>query len=123
MGKLLKCNLKGKTCRKLANGQDIDYSEKKKEEMAPGLHLPLHWDYFLYYNNIQICLLVYWYIQQISGERLQDHWSSGFYLVYFLLKTLIVGTCQNCLGKVVLTRTHNLNKKKMYTPIYPSFTI
>ena len=20
---------------------------------------------------------VYWYIQQISGERLQDHWSSG----------------------------------------------
>ena len=22
--------------------------------------------------------LVYWYMQQISGERLQDHWSSGF---------------------------------------------
>ena len=22
---------------------------------------------------------VYWYIQQISGERLQDHWSSGCY--------------------------------------------
>ena len=21
---------------------------------------------------------VYWYMQQISGERLQDHWSSGF---------------------------------------------
>ena len=21
---------------------------------------------------------VYWYIQQISGERLQDHWSSGY---------------------------------------------
>ena len=21
---------------------------------------------------------VYWYVQQISGERLQDHWSSGF---------------------------------------------
>ena len=20
---------------------------------------------------------VYWYLQQISGERLQDHWSSG----------------------------------------------
>ena len=20
----------------------------------------------------------YWYMQQISGERLQDHWSSGF---------------------------------------------
>ena len=26
--KLLKCHLKGKTCRELANGQDIDYSEK-----------------------------------------------------------------------------------------------
>ena len=24
---------------------------------------------------------VYWYISQVSGERLQDHWSSG--LVYF----------------------------------------
>ena len=23
---------------------------------------------------------VYWYMQQISGERLQDHWSSGFVL-------------------------------------------
>ena len=23
---------------------------------------------------------VYGYMQQISGERLQDHWSSGFYL-------------------------------------------
>ena len=21
---------------------------------------------------------VYWYMQQISGERLQDHWSSGY---------------------------------------------
>ena len=23
----------------------------------------------------------YWYISQVSGERLQDHWSSGFLLV------------------------------------------
>ena len=34
MGKLLKCHLKGKTCRKLANGQDIDYSEKKNGPRA-----------------------------------------------------------------------------------------
>ena len=27
-GKLLKCHLKGKASRKLANGQNIDYSEK-----------------------------------------------------------------------------------------------
>ena len=23
---------------------------------------------------------VYWYMQQMSGERLQDHWSSGLFL-------------------------------------------
>ena len=34
-GKLLKCHLKGKASRKLANGQNIDYSEKKKEENGP----------------------------------------------------------------------------------------
>ena len=39
--KLLKCHLKGKASKKLANGQNIDYSEKKKT--AQGLHLPLHW--------------------------------------------------------------------------------
>ena len=40
-GKLLKCHLKGKASRKLENGQNIDYSEKKI--MAQGRHLPLHW--------------------------------------------------------------------------------
>ena len=40
-GKLLKCHLKGKASRKLANGQNIDYSEKKEKKMAQGLHLPL----------------------------------------------------------------------------------
>ena len=38
---------------------------------------------------------VYWYMQQISGERLQDHWSSGlkkknginiFGFIYFFLR-------------------------------------
>ena len=48
--KLLKCHLKGKASRKLANGQNIDYSEKKEKEK---------------------------YMQQISVERLQDHWSSN----------------------------------------------
>ena len=36
LGKLLKCHLKGKASRKLANGQNIEDSEKRK-------HLPLHW--------------------------------------------------------------------------------
>ena len=70
--KLLKCHLKGKTCRKLANGRDINYSEKKKcprASSAPILGLVS-----------KILKHVYWYIQQISGERLQDHWSSVFML-------------------------------------------
>ena len=74
-GKLLKCHLKGKASRKLANGQNIDYSEKKEENgprdsSAPALGL-----------NTIIFKHVYWYMQQISGERLQDHWSSCFHIV------------------------------------------
>ena len=36
--------------------------------------------------NTIIFKRVYWYMQQISGERLQDHWSSGlqFELCHFL---------------------------------------
>ena len=30
--------------------------------------------------NTLIFKHVYWYMQQISGESLQDHWSSGFIL-------------------------------------------
>ena len=26
----------------------------------------------------------YWYISQISGEHLQDHWSSSFHISWFL---------------------------------------
>ena len=69
-GKLLKCHLKGKASRKLANGQNIDYSGKKEENgprASSALALGL---------NTIIFKPVYWYMQQISGERLQDHWSS-----------------------------------------------
>ena len=68
-GKLLKCFLKRKASRKLANGQNIDYSENNtngpRASSAPTLGL-----------NAIIFKHVYWYMQQISGERLQDHWSS-----------------------------------------------
>ena len=70
--KLLKCHLKGKASRNLANGQNIDYSEKKNGPRASSaLTLGL---------NTIILKHVYWYtyMQQISGERLQDHWSSGW---------------------------------------------
>ena len=69
--KLLTCHLKEKASRKLANGQNIDYSEKEngpRASSAPALGL-----------NTIIFKHVYWYMQQISGERLQDHWSSGFF--------------------------------------------
>ena len=50
--KLLKCHLKGKTSKKLANGQNIDYSEKRKRPkgfICPCTGVKYH---------------VYWYMQQ-----------------------------------------------------------
>ena len=71
---LLKVYLKGKISRKLANGQNIDYSEKKENgpraSSASALGL-----------NTTIFKYVYWFMKQISGERLQDHWSSGLVFV------------------------------------------
>ena len=72
LGKLLKCHLKEKANRKLANGQNIEDSEKRK--WPKGLSAPA-----LELNTI-IFKHVYWYMQLISGERLQDHWSSGITL-------------------------------------------
>ena len=49
--KLLKCHLKGKASKKLANGQNIDYSEKRKRPkgfICTGVK----------YHNIQTCLFV-----------------------------------------------------------------
>ena len=60
---------KKKANRKLANGQIIEDSEKEngpRASSAPALEL-----------NTIIFKHVYWYMQLISGERLQDHWSSG----------------------------------------------
>ena len=71
MGKLLKCHLKGKASKKLANGQNIDYSEKRKR--PKGFICPCTGVKYMY-HNIQTYLLVY---AADSGERLQDHWSSG----------------------------------------------
>ena len=76
-GKLLKCHLKGKASRKLANGQNIDYSEKTKR--PKGVICPCTG---VKYHTFQT---FYWYMQQISGERLQDHWSSGLELESFLI--------------------------------------
>ena len=77
MGKLLQCLLKGKTCSKLANGLTL-YDLKNK--LTPEVALTLPWGYIhVYYHSSQTSLLVY-----ISGERLQDYWSSGiiFHLIF-----------------------------------------
>ena len=44
------------------------------------------------YHNIQICLLVYELMKQISDERLQDHWSSGciqFIMIQIACKNIV----------------------------------
>ena len=66
--KLLKCHLKRKSCRKLANGQDIDYSETNDHRTSSAHLLGLFPIIFKH---------VYWFKPQITGERFQDHWSSG----------------------------------------------
>ena len=52
---------------------------------------------------------VYWYMQQISGERLQDHWSSGGYSC--VSRILKYDTCSRhdvtlCHGKYLKTHYH-----------------
>ena len=40
--------------------------------------------------NTIIFKYVYWYMKQISGERLQDHWSSGFYFILVNMTMLCI---------------------------------
>ena len=47
----------------------------KKNNGHQGIICPFTGFFFI------ICKHVYLYIQQISGERLQDHWSSGCFVV------------------------------------------
>ena len=79
-----KCHLKGKTCSKLANGLNL-YDLKKK--LTPEVALTLTWGYI---HNTILVKPVYWYISQVSGERLQDHWSSGFTCTFVVTCTLLV---------------------------------
>ena len=71
MGITVKMSFEGKSQQEIGHyGQNIDYSEKEngpRASSAPALGL-----------NTIIFKHVYWYMLQISGERLQDHWSSGY---------------------------------------------
>ena len=66
--------LKGKTCRTWANGRNIYDCEIKIDLRGSSVSTlgP-----YVYMYMIIIVKQVYWYISQISGERLQDHWPSG----------------------------------------------
>ena len=94
--KLLKCHLKGKASNKLANGQNIDCSEKRKR--PKGFICPCTG---VKYHNIQTCLLVY---AADSGERLQDHWSSGF--IMCRVPCLALKQADNILYASTHTHTH-----------------
>ena len=66
MQKTVKMTLKGKTSRKWASGQNIYDFE---EEINPSRYSDFcPWAIYIYMT---------WYISQISGEHLQDHWSPG----------------------------------------------
>ena len=69
----------GKTFSKLANGLNF-YDLKKK--LTPGEDdLALFWVIYMYITII--VKQVYWNISQVSGERLQDHWSSVVFFFFF----------------------------------------
>ena len=74
--------LNGDNCYLSVEGKDLQeigkwtgyYCEKKNGHQ--GIICPFTGAFF---HNMQTCLFVY--IKQISGERLQDHWSSGLHFV------------------------------------------
>ena len=70
LGKLLKCHLKGKASRKLANGQNIEDSEKRK--WPKGFICPCTG---IKYHNIHTCLLT-----SICSRSQVSVWSSGYIL-------------------------------------------
>ena len=83
MEKTVKMSFEGKSHKKLANGQNIDYSEKKKENgprasSAPALGL-----------NTIIFKHVYWYMQQTQVSVYRT-WSSGI--------VLAIAKCRNTAG-------------------------
>ena len=66
--------------------------------------------------NTIIFKLVYWYMQQISGERLQDHWSSGFILIYETF-------CSTSIyAKLLLFSDYGINSILYQRGIYPPET-
>ena len=61
-----------------------------KKKLTPVVILTLPRVIYMYITILVI--QVYWYISQVSGERLQDHWSSVFLLLYDALKNYTFST-------------------------------
>ena len=81
MGITVKMSFEEKSQQEIGKLTNIDYSEKEngpRASSAPALGL-----------NTIIFKHVFWYMQQISGERLQDHWSSGSILTSKIYITLL----------------------------------
>ena len=57
----------------------------KKENGQRASSAPALW------LNTIIFKYVYWYMKQISGERLQDHWSSGYMSRHMEKPTICIG--------------------------------
>ena len=83
MGITVKMSFEEKSQQEIGKLTNIDYSEKEngpRASSAPALGL-----------NTIIFKHVFWYMQQISGERLQDHWSSGFqFILNFILSNCVI---------------------------------
>ena len=57
---------------------------------------------------------VYWYMQQMSGERLQDHWSSGYYMPFNMQWKVLICLFLAQPGLIDISFCHNLCKKHRF---------
>ena len=73
MKKIVKMSFEGQNLSKLANERNF---YDLQNMLTPGVILTLPRVTYVYI--IILVKQVYWYISQVAGERLQDHWSSGF---------------------------------------------
>ena len=73
--------------------------------------------------NTIIFKYVYWYMKQISGERLQDHWSSGLArLSRRLTGEVIVYPCSSvCPSSVVVHHFQRSSPLKLLGQSKPNF--
>ena len=74
MQKTVEMSLEGKTSKNII--YDSEKNDPRGSSSAP------HFGYIqVYGHNLIKVQQNYWYISQISGERLLEHWSSGYDLV------------------------------------------